>query len=76
MIYPVDNVIHLLNNWGLMFGEYDLFRKVYVRTSNLSTVQKKIITIQPLTIVVLFLAALLVRFLCHRFIGEYDPTIG
>ena len=22
------------------------------------------------------LAALLVRFLCHRFIGEYDPTIG
>ena len=21
-------------------------------------------------------AALLVRFLCHRFIGEYDPTIG
>ena len=23
-----------------------------------------------------FLAALLVRFLCHRFIGEYDPTIG
>ena len=76
MIYPVDNVIHLLNNWGLMFGEYDLFRKVYVRTSNLSTAQKKIITIQPLTIVVLFLAALLVRFLCHRFIGEYDPTIG
>ena len=59
-----------------MFGEYDLFRKVYVRTSNLSTAQKKIITIQPLTIVVLFLAALLVRFLCHRFIGEYDPTIG
>ena len=25
MIYPLDSVIHLLNNWGLFFGDHDFF---------------------------------------------------
>ena len=44
----MDSVIHLLNNWDLMFKEYDpLYTEVYVRPSNLSIAKKKIITIQP-----------------------------
>ena len=46
--YPVDSVIYLLDNWGLMFKEYDpLYIKVDVRTSNLSTAKEKLSRYNP-----------------------------
>ena len=48
VIYPVGSVIYLLDNWGLMFKEYDpLYIKVDVRTSNLSTAKEKLSRYNP-----------------------------